>query len=182
MKRRLLRLTMREAIDGTMRPSAQMFIDGLMANPVNAELLRRLPSLGLNECFLTAGCLFQATWNHISGHPASWGVKDYDVFYFDANDVSWEAEDAVIRRARTQCNGPGDPRHSRIDEGVEFLLRVPHALHFDGRTLHGFRLSERPAPRFELNQLVAQGNGGISRRTRRAACKGRRVVRLVGDG
>jgi hypothetical protein len=51
---------MREAIDGTMRPSAQVFIDGLMANPVNAELLRRLPSLGLNECFLTAGCLFQA--------------------------------------------------------------------------------------------------------------------------
>lgn len=92
---------MHEAVDGTMRPSSQMFMDGLMANPVNAELLRRLPSLGLGECFLTASCLFQATWNRMSGHPASWGVKDYDVFYFEANDLSWEAEDVVIRRART---------------------------------------------------------------------------------
>jgi uncharacterized protein len=27
-------------------------------------------------------------------------VKDYDVFYFDGSDLSWEAEDAVIERAR----------------------------------------------------------------------------------
>jgi hypothetical protein len=28
------------------------------------------------------------------------GITDYDVFYFDANDLSWEAEDAVIQTAR----------------------------------------------------------------------------------
>ena len=84
-----------------MQSFSQRFINEVMTNPVNAELLCRLPSLSLNECFLTAGCLFQATWNHISGHPADWGVKDYDVFYFDGSDLSWEAEDAVIRRART---------------------------------------------------------------------------------
>jgi uncharacterized protein len=26
------------------------------------------------------------------------GVKDYDVFYFDERDLSWDAEDAVIQR------------------------------------------------------------------------------------
>jgi hypothetical protein len=31
------------------------------------------------------------------GPPLSWGVKDYDVFYFDEN-LSWEAEDAVIQQ------------------------------------------------------------------------------------
>jgi hypothetical protein len=46
---------------------------------------------------LTAGCLFQAVWNARSGRPADWGVKDYDVFYYDT-DLSWRAEDAVIRR------------------------------------------------------------------------------------
>jgi hypothetical protein len=90
-----------KTMDGTMQPSSQKFVNDMMTNPVNTELLRRLPSLGLNECFLTAGCLFQATWNRISGHPAGWGVKDYDVFYFDGDNLSWEAEDAVIRRART---------------------------------------------------------------------------------
>jgi uncharacterized protein len=83
-----------------MQPSSQRFIDEVMTNPVNAELLSRLPGLGLNECFLTAGCLFQTTWNCISGRATGWGVKDYDVFYFDGDDLSWEAEDAVIRRAR----------------------------------------------------------------------------------
>ena len=33
----------------------------------------------------------------MSGQAAGWGVKDYDVFYFDDRDLSWDTEDAVIR-------------------------------------------------------------------------------------
>jgi hypothetical protein len=80
------------------RVSPERFIDDTRANLVNAALLARLPSLGLNQCYLTAGCLFQAAWNRIAGLAADWGVKDYDVFYFDDCDLSWEAEDAVFRR------------------------------------------------------------------------------------
>ena len=67
---------------------------------MNAALLDRLPALGLRQGHLTAGCLFQAWWNRCSGRPPGEGVKDYDVFYFDDRDLSWEAEDAVIRRVR----------------------------------------------------------------------------------
>jgi hypothetical protein len=77
-----------------------MFMDDVTTDPVIAELLARLPSLGLSQCFLTGGCLFQAVWNRISGHSPGWGVKDYDIFYFDDRDLSWEAEDVVIRDAR----------------------------------------------------------------------------------
>ncbi|WP_248749241.1 nucleotidyltransferase family protein [Pseudomonas sp. MWU15-20650] len=70
-----------------------------MANPTNAEITARLPALGVEQCLLTAGCLFQAVWNHQANLPAAQGVKDYDVFYFD-EDVSYEAEDEVIRRAQ----------------------------------------------------------------------------------
>ena len=69
-----------------------------MANPINAEITARLPALGVDQCMLTAGCLFQAVWNHQSNLPADQGVKDYDVFYFDP-DLSYEAEDKVIRSA-----------------------------------------------------------------------------------
>ncbi|WP_428552698.1 nucleotidyltransferase family protein [Pseudomonas edaphica] len=69
-----------------------------MANPINAEITARLPDLGVEQCMLTAGCLFQAVWNHQSNLPAAQGVKDYDVFYFDT-DLSYEAEDKVIRTA-----------------------------------------------------------------------------------
>ncbi|MHB0707493.1 nucleotidyltransferase family protein [Roseomonas mucosa] len=78
--------------------SAGSFLARISTNPVNAALLERLPALGLPQGFLTAGCLFQAIWNHRSGQPTGQGVKDYDVFYFDDRDLSWEAEDAVIRR------------------------------------------------------------------------------------
>ncbi|MBY8821831.1 nucleotidyltransferase family protein [Sphingomonas colocasiae] len=68
-----------------------------MANPANAALVARLPALGLNQCHLVAGCLFQAVWNRASGHAPGWGIKDYDIFYFDDGDLSWDAEDGVIR-------------------------------------------------------------------------------------
>ena len=71
--------------------TAESLIRIAMTNPVNAQIYTRLPELGLNQCMLTAGCLFQAVWNHQSQRPPEWGVKDYDVFYFD-DDLSWEAE------------------------------------------------------------------------------------------
>ncbi|MFW2853727.1 nucleotidyltransferase family protein [Sphingomonas sp. TX0543] len=70
----------------------------VLKNPFNEELLRRLQVMGLRDCYLTAGCLFQTVWNQLSGRDPSWGIKDYDVFYFDDRDLSWDAEDQAIRR------------------------------------------------------------------------------------
>lgn len=77
---------------------AHRFVGDALANPVNAALLDRLPSLGVDQPWLVAGCLYQAIWNRLAGRPPGENVKDYDVFYWD-EDTSWEAEDAVIRRA-----------------------------------------------------------------------------------
>jgi len=81
--------------------SAEEFIETAKQNDVNTEILKRLPPLDLPQCYLTAGCLFQTAWNQISGQPPDWGVKDYDIFYFDPADLSWEAEDAVIRQTES---------------------------------------------------------------------------------
>lgn len=78
--------------------TVETLLELAMANPANAEITARLPELGVDQCMLTAGCLFQAVWNHQANLPADQGVKDYDVFYFDT-DLSYEAEDAVIRAA-----------------------------------------------------------------------------------
>jgi hypothetical protein len=69
-----------------------------LSNPASRQLLTALAELNIPQCHLTAGCLFQAVWNVLSGRPAAENIKDYDVFYFDGSDLSWEAEDAVIRR------------------------------------------------------------------------------------
>ena len=78
----------------------QLFVSAALANPINVELLQRLPSLGLPDCWLVAGCLFQTRWNVITGKSPSAGIKDYDLFDFDGSDLSWEAEDRAIRATR----------------------------------------------------------------------------------
>ncbi len=72
------------------------FISGVLANPFNGELLNRLSAIDLNECYLTAGCLFQTIWNKTSSHAPDWGIKDYDVFYYDNRDLSWDAENHIV--------------------------------------------------------------------------------------
>jgi hypothetical protein len=80
------------------------FLEAVEQNPYNRVLLERLPTLGLRQCYLTAGCLFQSIWNQKSGLPVSVNIKDYDLFYFDDDDLSWEAEDAVIRHVSAQLS------------------------------------------------------------------------------
>ena len=36
-------------------------------------------------------------WNVASGQPPQAGILDYDLAYFDASDLSWAAEDAVVQ-------------------------------------------------------------------------------------
>ncbi len=67
-------------------------------DPDLMALLRALRALALPPWRVTAGCLYQTVWNVFTGRPRGTGIKDYDVVYFDADDLSWEAEDRVIRR------------------------------------------------------------------------------------
>lgn len=75
------------------------FIDLALTNPSNAAILERLEELGTRDTWLVAGCLFQTVWNVLSGQPPAVHINDYDIFYFDGDDLSFEAEDRVIRRA-----------------------------------------------------------------------------------
>ena len=53
----------------------------------------------LPDCWLVAGCLFQTVWNLKSGRPPTENISDYDIFYFDAGDLSAAAEAAHNARA-----------------------------------------------------------------------------------
>jgi hypothetical protein len=41
----------------------------------------------------------------VTGQPAEVGILDYDLAYFDGSDLSWEAEDTVIRAGDTVFSG-----------------------------------------------------------------------------
>lgn len=88
--------------------SEQQFVEEIKRNDTNRWLLEVLPDLKLPQGTLTAGCLVQTVWNLKSGNEPDWAIKDYDVFYFDANDLSWEAEDALIQNAREMLGDLAD--------------------------------------------------------------------------
>ncbi|MDX2407159.1 nucleotidyltransferase family protein [Streptomyces microflavus] len=69
----------------------------LSSNEVLTDVMTRAATLELPGWYVTAGCLFQTVWNVVTGRPPTSGIKDYDLFYFDGTDLSWEAEDTVIR-------------------------------------------------------------------------------------
>ena len=62
------------------------------------HVLTTVRGLDLPDWRLVSGAVYQAVWNARTGRPAGYGVKDYDLAYFDASDLSYEAEDVVIKR------------------------------------------------------------------------------------
>ena len=73
------------------------FEQTLRRNRTLTEVLARAATLDLPGWYLVAGCLYQTVWNVASGQPPEAGIGDYDLAYFDAADLSWAAENAVIQ-------------------------------------------------------------------------------------
>jgi uncharacterized protein len=109
--------------------SPQDFIDAVLQNPVVDEVLRRATELDLPDWYLTSGCLFQTVWNVLDGHEPTRGILDYDLFYFDDTDLSWEAEDEVIQRAAEALDGCGGEvevrNEARVHLWYEDKFEVP---------------------------------------------------------
>src|SRR5215831_2531976 len=72
----------------------------LRRNRTLTEVLARAAGMDLPGWYLVAGCLYQTVWNVVTGQPPDAGIVDYDLAYFDDSDLSWDAEDAVIRAGR----------------------------------------------------------------------------------
>ena len=75
------------------------FLQDISANPINRAILSRWSQLDLPNAWLVAGCLFQTVWNLQAGRSPASGIKDYDLFYFDASDLSAEGEAKVQAHA-----------------------------------------------------------------------------------
>ncbi len=63
----------------------------------NGTLARALEALEPDE-WVGAGAVFQGVWNLMSGEACDAHIKDLDVLYFDASDLSAQAEAARARR------------------------------------------------------------------------------------
>ena len=75
------------------------------ADPGLMHVLTTVRGLGLNDWRVFSGAVYQSVWNAVTGRPAGYGRKDYDLGYFDP-DTSWDAEDLVIKRVAAAFDEP----------------------------------------------------------------------------
>ena len=98
----------------------------LRADEALMQVLTTAHDLNLPDWLIFSGAVYQPVLNHLTGRPAGYGLKDYDLGYFDGSDISYEAEDAVIRRVAAAFEAP---LRSRVE--VRNQARVH--LWFEGR-------------------------------------------------
>jgi uncharacterized protein len=72
----------------------------LSRSPIVAAIVDRWSEIRLPDCWLVAGCLAQTVWNDALGLPATHGISDIDLVYFDGDDLSQGAEASHAARIR----------------------------------------------------------------------------------
>src|SRR5438105_2499135 len=92
-----------EAAESELR---ERLIEIVRATPPLMQVLSVARCLCLPDWLVFSGAVYQPVLNHRTGRPLDYGIKDYDLAYFDASDLSYEAEDAVIRRMKAAFAEP----------------------------------------------------------------------------
>ncbi len=72
----------------------------LRENEDAQRILRRAPALQMSNWYLGAGGISQTVWNMLHGFDPRHGIKDYDLVYYDARDLSFKGEDDFIQKAK----------------------------------------------------------------------------------
>jgi len=98
----------------------------LRASPSMMAVLETARELDLPDWMIFSGSVYQRVLNHLTGRDADYGIKDYDLGYFDASDISYEAEDVVIRRVAAAFEPP-------LRELVEVRNQARVHLWFEGK-------------------------------------------------
>lgn len=72
----------------------------LRQNSKIQEILGKAPLLQMPNWYLAAGCISQTVWNTLHGFDPNYGIKDYDLVYYDASDISYDGEDSYVQKSK----------------------------------------------------------------------------------
>jgi uncharacterized protein len=78
----------------------------LRAAPALMRVLRVARALDLPDRLVFSGAVYQSVLNHLTGRASDYGIRDFDLAYFDASDLSYEAEDRIIQRVAAAFDEP----------------------------------------------------------------------------
>jgi uncharacterized protein len=97
----------------------------LRAAPTLMQVMETARELDLPDWLLFSGAIYQRVLNHLTGRDPDYGIRDYDLGYFDP-DTSYDAEDVVIKRVAAAFEPP-------LREMVEVRNQARVHLWFEGK-------------------------------------------------
>ena len=106
---------------------AERLTEIVHAAPSLMKVLRTARVLGLPDWLVMSGAVYQLVLNHLTGRAPDYGIRDYDLGYFDASDISYEAEDVVIRRVAASFD---EPLKSAVEVRNQARVHVWFEAHF----------------------------------------------------
>jgi hypothetical protein len=122
-------------------------LEGIVrASPSLMEVLGVARDLDLPDWLIFSGAIYQRVLNHVTGRDPDYGIRDYDLGYFDASDLSYEAEDMVIRRVAAAFDPP-------LREMVEVRNQARVHVWFEGK--FGEAYSPLTSSREALSRFVS---------------------------
>ena len=89
-------------------PLEARLVEIVRATPGLMHVLRVTRDQNLPDWRIVSGAVYQAVWNAVTGREPDYGIKDYDLAYFDVSDISYEAEDVVIKQVAAAFAPPFD--------------------------------------------------------------------------
>jgi hypothetical protein len=118
--------------EGLGRQAQEEALEGIVrSSPLLMDALARARAMGLPDWRLVSGAIYNTVWNALTGRPPLTGIKDVDLFYWDAGDLSYEAEDVVIQRGREVFAGSPVPveirNQARVHLWFEQHFGTPYA-------------------------------------------------------
>jgi hypothetical protein len=76
---------------------ADRLVQILQSSATLMTVLETVGTADLPDPLVFSGAVYQTVWNALTDREVDYGIKDYDVGYFD-RDTSYDAEDVVLRR------------------------------------------------------------------------------------
>ena len=109
-------------------PRADDLADILRASPGVMRVMTTVRGLGLPDWRLFSGAVYQTVWNAVSGREPGYGLKDYDIGFFDPSARLGSGHFGLANlRDRSAALAGTLTIESGRGEGTRIIVRLPIA-------------------------------------------------------